>query len=239
MYYSIVIAQILFVRWLVMIYIAFDIDGTLYDCSTIVGDAFAQGIDEFLKNHPELDINKPSTQEIVNLVGTPVNEIFYTLFPVLPYNLVQQLNDICTNKLSTMVLQKKGIILQGVIETIPILYNKGYTLLTASNGRKKYVQAILDAYELSHYFFNIVALEDKGLHNKTQLLTYYKNSLYDCKQLIMVGDRTNDMVAAQNNGLPFIACAFGHNAHEVEHCRWIAHSFYEIPQIVERIIENC
>ncbi len=222
-----------------MIYIAFDIDGTLYDCSMMVGDAFTQGIDEFLKTHPELVINNPPTQEIINLVGTPVNEIFYTLFPGLPYNLVQQLNNICTDKLSTMVLQKQGIILQGVIETIPMLYNNGYTLLTASNGRKKYVQAILDTYELSHYFLDITALEDKGLHNKTQLLAYYKNSLDDCKQLIMVGDRTNDMVAAQNNGLPFIACAFGHNTHEVEHCRWIAHSFYEIPKIVEAILENC
>jgi phosphoglycolate phosphatase len=218
-----------------MIYIAFDIDGTVYDCSPVVGMAFEQGIDAFLAQHPKLNLRKPSTDEIMKLVGIPVDEIFASLFPTLSQELSQKLNDYCTAKLSHLVLQKKGNILPGVVETIPVLYNKGYGLLTASNGRKEYVEAVLNAYELSPYFLTITALEDNNLLNKTQLLAYYKKSLPNCDILIMVGDRTNDMVAAHDNNVPFIGCAFGHNDEEIAHCRWIAHSFYEIPDIVDSI----
>ena len=218
-----------------MIYIAFDIDGTLYDCSPVVGHAFEQGIDEFLVQNPALNLRKPSTDEIMKLVGIPVDEIFASLFPNLSQELSHKLNDCCTEKLAKLVLQQKGIILPGVIETIHVLYNKGYGLLTASNGRKEYVEAVLTAYGLTPYFLHITALEDNDLHDKTQLLAYYKKTLPDCDILIMAGDRTNDMVAAQDNGVPFIGCAFGHNDAEIAHCRWIARSFYEIPDIVDSI----
>jgi len=220
-----------------MIYIAFDIDGTLYDCSPVVGQAFEQGIDEFVLQHPRLNLRKPSTDEIMKLVGIPVDEIFATLFPGLSQELSLKLNDYCTEKLANLVLQQKGILLPGVIETIPVLYNKGYGLLTASNGRKEYVEAVLTAYGLTPYFLRVTALEDNNLLNKTQLLAYYRKTLPDCEILIMAGDRTNDMVAAQENNLPFIACAFGHNDAEIAHCRFIAHSIYEIPDIVDKIIK--
>ncbi len=221
-----------------MIYIAFDIDGTLYDCSPVVGQAFEQGIDEFLLHHPQCNLHKPTTEEIMRLVGIPVDEIFALLFPSLSQELSHTLNDYCTVKLKNLVLQKKGIIFPGVTEIIPELYNKGYKLLTASNGRREYVESVLDAYELTHYFVHLTALEDNDLPDKTHLLAYYKKTLPECKTLIMVGDRANDMVAAQENNLPFIACAFGHNNAEIAHCRWIARSFYEIPDIIENIINN-
>lgn len=221
-----------------MIYIAFDIDGTLYDCSPVVGMAFEQGIDAFLVQHPELNLRKPSTDEIMKLVGIPVDEIFALLFPALSQELSHTLNDYCTVKLAELVLQQKGTLLPGVVETVKVLYNRGYGLVTASNGRKEYVEAVLDAYELRQYFLTITALEDKHLHDKTQLLAYYKESLPHCDILIMVGDRANDMVAANKNNVPFIACAFGHNDGEIARCRWIAHSLYEIPGIVDSIIED-
>lgn len=221
-----------------MIYIAFDIDGTLYDCSPVVGMAFEQGIDAFLVQHPELNLRKPSTDEIMKLVGIPVEEIFALLFPALSQELSHTLNDYCTVKLTELVLQQKGTLLPGVVETVKVLYNRGYGLVTASNGRKEYVEAVLDAYKLRQYFFTITALEDKHLHDKTQLLAYYKESLPHCDIVIMAGDRANDMVAAHKNNVPFIACAFGHNDEEIAQCRWIAHSFYEIPDIVDSIIKE-
>lgn len=221
-----------------MVYIAFDIDGTLYDCSPVVGQAFEQGIDVFLMHYPHSNLRKPTTEEIMELVGIPVDQIFTTLFPSLSQELSQILNDYCTAKLSELVLQQKGTILPGVIETIPVLYKKGYGLLTASNGRKKYVESVLEAYGLTRYFLYITALEDNNLIDKTQLLSYLKKTLQHCDILIMVGDRTNDMMAAKHNNLPFIACAFGHNDTEIAHCRWIAHSFYEIPDIVDSIIKE-
>ncbi len=221
-----------------MIYIAFDIDGTLYDCSPVVGMAFEQGIDAFLMQYPKLNLRKPSTDEIMKLVGIPVDEIFTSLFPTLPQELSQTLNDYCTAKLAELVFQQKGTILPGVVEIVKMLYNRGYGLVTASNGRKEYVEAVLDAYKLRPYFLTITALEDKNLQDKTQLLAYYKKYLPNRDILIMVGDRTNDMVAAHKNNVPFIACAFGHNDEEIAHCRWIAHSFYEIPDIVDSIIKE-
>ncbi|MGB4267663.1 MAG: HAD family hydrolase [Spirochaetota bacterium] len=221
-----------------MIYIAFDIDGTLYDCSPIVGQAFALGIEVFIQKHPQLKIPKPTTEEIMKLVGIPVDEIFAKLFPALSQSELQEINDYCTRELSQLVLQKKGIILPGVFETIPVLFARGYGLVTASNGRREYIQAVLDAYELSPYFLHIITLEENNLPDKTHLLTFYINTLPQCELLIMVGDRTSDMVAAEKNNLSFIACAFGHNDEEIAHCRWIAHSFYEITDIVNSIIKE-
>lgn len=221
-----------------MVYIAFDIDGTIYDCSPVVGHAFEQGIDAFLLQYPQSNLRKPSTDEIMKLVGIPVDKIFATLFPALTQELSQMLNDYCTAKLSELVLRKRGIILPGVVETIPSLHKKGYGLLTASNGRKEYVEAVLEAYGLTRYFLHITALEDNNLIDKTQLLSYYKKTLQNCEILIMVGDRTNDKVAAEQNNVPFIACAFGHNNEEIAHCKWIAHSFYEIPNIVDSIVKE-
>jgi phosphoglycolate phosphatase-like HAD superfamily hydrolase len=52
----------------------------------------------------------------------------------------------------------------------------------------------------------------------------------------MIGDRKSDIEAARDNGIPFIGCAFGHlGSTEIEHERWVARRFDEIPARIHDI----
>jgi phosphoglycolate phosphatase-like HAD superfamily hydrolase len=52
---------------------------------------------------------------------------------------------------------------------------------------------------------------------------------------IMIGDRASDRKAAEDNGIDFIGCSFGHGPDELSDTRWVAHSFNDIYGIVKEI----
>lgn len=220
------------------IFLAFDIDGTIYDAGDILEESFRLSIESFIESGEDSTIHVPTREEITVTLGYPLGEIFMMLFPALEIHKRNELAVLCTVKLVEMIKEKKGSLIDGVDETIKALNSMNYKMLVASNGARAYVEAILETYDLKKYFSEPFIYPEGDVKNKTDIICNYIKHSPDM-EIIMIGDRYTDLAAAKENGIPFIGCAFGHaGADEIEGEKYIINDFREIPEVLEKIKIN-
>lgn len=218
------------------IYLAFDMDGTLYDASDFAAEAFQIGVLKAGKVLNKSSIKPPDKEAVMKLVGCTTDEIYSSLFGTLSSEEQRVISDSCTESFAALISQGRGKLIAGVYETLEALYEEGFLLLTASNGRPEYVMAVLSRYNLKRLFAEPLLFCRGKLTDKGRILAAYKERMKDGDLLIMIGDRLTDRIAAKENGVPFIGCAFGHAGdREIRGERWIVNSFGEIPAAVKKI----
>ncbi len=210
--------------------IVLDMDGTLYSSENIILPAYEQGINSFNKQYPEKKIAVPKLNEILCLLGFPLDHIYKILFPYLSVDERDLLRPFIENELISGIQNKKGTLFAGVSQTVADLYNRRYKLFIASNGADLYLQTILQTYNLIDFFNPIITLDYQTIVDKGDiLLEYRKKNQINAGSAIMVGDRDSDWVAAKKLGCRFIACDYGHgNRSEIEAADIIISSFTEL-----------
>ena len=217
-------------------YLAFDIDGTLYDVSPIAVEAFERGIGSYMAGENTGTVSVPAHDEIIALLGTPIDEIFDALFPLLNGKERVLLNDHCTRAFADLIKKGGGTLIDGVAATLAFLHEQGRAMVVASNGRPEYIEAILIHHGILGFFDPPFVYLGPGVPDKNAIVKEYTKRTGADDLLIMIGDRRSDHEAARANGIPFIGCAFGHaGSAEISGARWIAASFSEIPSIVRSI----
>ncbi len=215
--------------------LAFDIDGTLFDCSDIIVDAFQKGIGLFNKNNGK-KVRIPSKEKIIAVLGIPTDTIYQNLFPELSPPDQQTMNSLCTNTLSDMIYGGAGTLYDHVYSTLEQLYNDGYNIFAASNGKSRYIESILEGNDIMKFFKRPIIVLDSYFRSKSDIVRYYKTNLCKNDLMIMIGDRSTDRLAAGENDIPFIGCAFGHAGFsELEGVKWTTTDFKKIYEIVKDI----
>ena len=202
--------------------LAFDLDGTIYDCKDIIVDAFRQGIAEFIQ-YSHKNIKIPDKDKIISKAMLDENVSKW-----------QNINEYCTKALVEMVNNGGGEIFDEVTPILRKFHSEGYGIFVASNGNINYIEAILKSNKLDYYFSQpIISLNIK---DKTEIVKYYKDYICNDKLLIMIGDRESDKIAAWDNNIPFIGCSFGHaDGIELQGVKWIATKFSYIYAFVKKI----
>jgi phosphoglycolate phosphatase len=84
-------------------------------------------------------------------------------------------------------------------------------LVIVSNGYPEYIDRSLDITKTREIFAHVQSCIE-GL-NKTQVLALLPETMKP-EKCIMVGDRTGDIIAGRENGVPTIAAAFGYGTPE-------------------------
>jgi len=220
------------------VYLAFDIDGTIYDAGNILEEAFAEAVDSLLKSGDYGDVKAPSREAITATLGYPLEKICLMLFPELGKGERDYLSNRWTENLVSLIRQKKGELIRGVEEIVPQLYNSGYRMLVASNGERAYVEAILETYDLKRFFSDPFLYAEGDIRNKTDIVERYLEVL-DYRMIIMIGDRLTDLDAAKFNNIPFIGCAFGHaGEEEIAGERYIIHDFRDMERALGDIMRE-
>ncbi len=194
--------------------IFFDVDGTLFSSEHMLEEVYQQSIHEFLIKYNK-QRKLPSLEEILQYVGYPIKEIFEKLLPDLTENDRNEISNTVLKILVERIEKGEGLHYDGVEEVIKYLYNKNYKIFTASNGRKPYVEAILKVNNIYSYFYDITCIDNKTIFNKSQLVSYIINKYnLEKRESILVGDRSSDRSAAEENEILFIAADYGHGKPE-------------------------
>lgn len=220
-------------------WVAFDVDGTLYDSSAVLVPAYEQAIAQFNERRPAHQrVALPTLADITALVGKPNWTILASLFPMLDEEERAALDGMVIAELSGLVRADHGRLYAGAVETLETLRAAGLGLMAVSNGRQSYLDAVFDCYALRPLFEPLRTLDSEGLSIKADLLQVYMDDLdISAKRLVMVGDRSSDLAAARAVGSRFVGCLFGYaSEQELGGQEHTVRKLSELPELVSALL---
>lgn len=212
--------------------LAFDLDGVLYSSEPFLGAAYREAIAKVNALRPGAFPRVPTTREILDHVGWTIAEIFANLFPDAEEAALAALHEETLSVICAHVANRDGILYPQVGETLRALRAAGHQLVVASNGRTRYVEAVLATYGLRELFTPIVTADQVG--DKTSVLRFHVYRLaLPPRQVVMIGDRASDVEAAHAVGCHFVGCDYGHgHRQEIEAAGPLVQRFADLPAAI-------
>ena len=181
--------------------IIFDVDGTLWDSTNSVAEAWNQAIAE----HSDLDVRIDGPM-LKNLFGTTMDEIYHAVFPTLSKEEQQKLGDICFEYENKLLETKPGILYEGVRETL-LRLSQSTRIFIVSNCQCGYIEVFLKTTGLK------AAVQDHLCFGETQTSKGMTiRTLMERRKLrdvVYVGDTQGDYEACLEAGIPFIFASYG------------------------------
>jgi len=216
--------------------VAFDLDGVLYTSEPFIADAYREAMELVNARRPSSFARLPDTREILEHVGWPVQTILARLFPTADSEAVALLGEIVLDVICHRVKARAGRLYDGVPEALGSLHEAGHLLALASNGRRRYVEAVLATYGLSELFVAPITADQFG--DKPALLREYaKRHRVTPGHMVMVGDRASDVEAARAVGCHFIGCDCGHgHREEIAGAGPVVSGLNEVPSAVAYLL---
>ena len=202
--------------------ILFDLDGTLWDSTEIVAEAW----NEVLAKEPKVDMTL-TADDLRRLFGRPLPVIASMLFTELPENEQLDLMDRCCHQEHIALSKKCGTLFPELENTLRIL-QKNYKLFIVSNCEDGYIETFLKASGLASYFTDFECPGNSGLlKGDNNKLVIERNQL---KAPVYVGDTQGDADAASYAGIPFIFARYGFGS--VESYKYSVDAFAQLPDLI-------
>ena len=178
-----------------------DIDGTLWDSTYIVSDAW----NEVLSKNPE--INLIITPELLKtLFGRPLPEIASVIFADFPSEKQIELIDECCAKEHVFLNARPGIIFEGVVETIKELAKK-YPVCIVSNCEAGYIELVCEKLGITDCITDSECPGYSGLGKGDNIKLVMERNNF--KDIVYVGDTQGDYQATRIAGVSFVFCKYG------------------------------
>ena len=198
--------------------IFFDLDGTLTNPEEGIVNSIRFAAEFYgLKNVEEL---KPGFRKYI---GPPLLDTFIELLGSDVENAEEAVAKY-RERFAPIGLYENEIY-PGVKETLEKLKSMGYILCTASSKPQKFVDTILEHFEIKKYFdFVGGATMDGRISKKEDVIDYVlKETGFAPAQVLMVGDRMFDLEGAAEFGMDAVGVLYGFGSREeLEKCKNIA-----------------
>ena len=182
--------------------IILDIDGTLWNSTPIVADAWNKVIEK------RADIPfRFTAHQLTQLFGRSLSAIADLAFPFLEekdrYSLIDAC---CEQEHKYLYASEHNLLYPGVADTIQKLSGK-YKLFIVSNCQNGYIELFLDKTGLGPYItdFECPGTSARSKGTNIRLVTE-RNAL---KNPVYVGDIQGDQIASREAGVPFCYASYG------------------------------
>lgn len=189
--------------------ILFDLDGTLTDSGPGITRCVQYALASF-------GIEEPDLQKLNCYVGPPLLESFMN-FAGLSREEAQQAIAKYRERYETQGIFENEVY-DGIPEVLAYLKEQGKILAVASSKPEKYVEQILEHFEIRKYFTVVTGSEmnetrtDKG---EVVAETLRRLGAEDSRSdVVMVGDRSYDVIGARENGLLCVGVSYGYGGRE-------------------------
>lgn len=182
--------------------IIFDLDGTLWDATYVITDAWNEGY-----RRMGLGIKKVTRDDIMSCMGLIIPEISSRLYPEHDKKTQLEIMENTIEAENQMLLEKGGILFPKLEDTLGYLKTSGYRLSVVSNCQAGYIETFMKAHGLGKYFDDFECPGNTGLLKADNIkLVIERNGL---ESPVYVGDTQTDADAAEKAGIPFIFAAYG------------------------------
>jgi phosphoglycolate phosphatase len=177
----------------------FDLDGTLFRADEATVPAVQ-------RSFAAAGLTAPAEVVIRRFIGTPTPEFHRWLVETCPAG-VGALVAESVDRIEIEVVRERGVLYEGVEEALGVLRDSGARLAICTNGLKPYVDAVIERCRLDR-FFGLVRHLQPGDRDKVQMVADVLTRLPE-RPAVVVGDRSDDVRAAHENGLPAIGISYG------------------------------
>ncbi|WP_461881134.1 HAD hydrolase-like protein [Fusicatenibacter sp.] len=189
--------------------ILFDLDGTLTDSGPGITRCVQYALASF-------GIEETDLEKLNCYVGPPLLESFVK-FAGLNREEAEQAIEKYRER-----YESKGIfenaVYQGIPEVLAYLKEQGKTLAVASSKPEPYVEKILEYFEIRTYFTVVTGSEmNESRTGKGEVIaeTLRRLGAEDRRSdVVMVGDRSYDVIGARENGLLCVGVSYGYGGRE-------------------------
>ena len=207
--------------------IIFDLDGTLWDSSQAVVDAW----NDILKDEP--DVTRLADLDwMQRLMGKTMKDIEDEFFDYLPEKRRSGLMKRCLDHENKYIAENGGELFPGLSEVLGKLHEK-YHLSIVSNCQEGYIPAFFAAHGTETFFDDYEENGRTGLVKADNIrLVVERNGL---EKAVYVGDTLGDYNSTMQAGLPFIHAAYGFG--KVPEGTPFIGDIRELPERVEEIFK--
>ncbi|WP_266202541.1 HAD family hydrolase [Pontibacter kalidii] len=179
----------------------FDLDGTLWDSTQTIADAWNAASAQF--DFVDLTLTR---QDIRNIAGMPYDAIYLKLFPSLNQEQRQQLQKTAARLELEYLQEKGGELYPQLQETLEMLQPK-YKLFIVSNCQSGYIETFLQFFGLQPYFTDIACYGDQRLPKSENIRSVVQR--HHLQRPVYIGDTQGDYSASEQAGVPFILARYG------------------------------
>lgn len=189
--------------------ILFDLDGTL----TESGEGITKSVQYALE---KLGLPEPDLKKLEVFVGPPLLQQFMKYAGLDEETAVKAVEYYRERYTDIGIFENE--VYPGVEDMLDKLRGKGYILAVASSKPERFVKKVLDHFDLTKYFQEIVGSEmNGGRTSKSDVIEEALDRLHMAdhrEQVVMVGDKEHDVFGARKAGLQCLAVSYGYGSEE-------------------------
>jgi phosphoglycolate phosphatase len=180
----------------------FDLDGTLVDSSRTIRASL-----DFALNG--LAVSQAGRTPVEKLIGAPLLDIFRHEYDMTDE---QARAAIVLYRRHYDSLDQAGtLVYEGICEVLPRLRSAGYRLFIATVKPTQIAEKVLVDLDLRKWFDGVAGSSmDSGRRDKSSIIAHALEKFgLDPRRSMMIGDRSQDISGARENGMPAIAVTYG------------------------------
>jgi phosphoglycolate phosphatase len=204
--------------------IIFDLDGTLWDSTDTVTEAWQAA----LAKAPYMSHEVMTRDRVRSITGMTYDKIFETLFPFLSHEQREEVKYLCSVSELEILHKKGGTLYANLADTLTYL-GKKYKLYIVSNCQSGYIELFLDLHNMHPHFLAHQCFGTKGNPKADNIRDIVID--HNLKNPVYIGDTTGDYESATKAGVPFIFASYGFGKVESGQIATI-NNFEELAQIL-------
>ncbi|WP_306479861.1 HAD family hydrolase [Mediterraneibacter sp.] len=188
--------------------IFFDLDGTITDSALGIMNSIKYALEK--NSLPML-----SEEQLRSFIGPPLREQFCKVCGLTDAEGAKMVVDYREYYKDKGIFENR--VYDGVMETLRNLKEKGYRLAVATSKPEIFARQIADYFGFSEYFELIGgACMDESRTDKYEVIEYVLDScqIKERNRVVMIGDRSHDMIGAKRAGLHSIGVLYGYGSKE-------------------------
>lgn len=189
-------------------YILFDLDGTLTDPKEGIINSIEYALRKM--GHQEMQ-----ELELLKFIGPPIQRSFSEVCGMNEDEVVRAVHFYREYFTKNGMIENK--VYSGIHQLLLELKEAGKKLFVATSKPTVFANEILRFFQLNHYFIDIVGSNLDGSRiDKKEIIEwiYQKYLQFSDGKVVMVGDRSHDIIGANLNGIESIGVTYGYGTKE-------------------------
>jgi len=188
--------------------IYFDLDGTLVDSKPGIFESVKYALSFF-------GIEEKDEEKLNLFIGPPLFDAFVSVYGMDEKEAEEAVAKYRENYRGNNAILKYAVY-DGVEKMLKDLKESGKKLYVATAKPTEFAKKILDDAGLSHYFEEIFGASfDETRRTKSKVIAYaIEQNNHNKEEILMVGDRENDVTGAMKNEISVIGILYGYGTEE-------------------------